>query len=103
MKEIKVEKDVVLSDSKYYFNMMNNEIYAIWKTLDFFNRKECYERAYELFRARKLLEDYTYCLECDILLFKSKSIRNYDIDTDIRDYNNVCNTVIRELINKERT
>lgn len=104
MKEIKVEKDVVLRDGKYYLNEMLDKIYAIWESLDFVNRrKESFDRAYDLFRAKELLSEYTYYLEMDILVFKSKLIKDYDIDTDIRNYNNVCNTVIREFINKEGT
>ena len=100
MKEIKVEKDVVLSDSKYYLNVMLDEIYTIWSILKFVKRrKESYAK--DLFLAKEILVRYTSYLEKHIAIFKS--VKDYDIDTHIRKYNNACNEVIRNIINRERT
>ena len=110
MKEIKVEKDVVLSDSKYYLNVMLDEIYTIWSNLKYEihlwsilkfvkRRKESYAK--DLFLAKEILVRYTSYLEKHIAIFKS--VKDYDIDTHIRKYNNACNEVIRNIINRERT
>lgn len=108
MKEIKVEKDVVLSDCYYYLSAMLDEIKTIWDNLEFVNRrkrrkrrKENYTNASDLFLAKEILAKYTDDLERHIAIFKENE--GYDIDNEIRKYNKECNYVIRVIINKERT
>lgn len=101
MKEIKVEKDVVLSDSNYYLKMMWNGIYNMLGSIDNLRSLETYNRAKELIEAKFILGIYTTELENCIIDFKNG--RNIDIDSYIKYYNNACNIVIRELVNKERT
>lgn len=98
MKEIKVEKDVVLSDSKYYLKVMWNEIYNMLGSLDIFSGRKNYNRAKELIDAKFLLVVYTTELENYINDFKND--RNIDIDSIIKAYNDACNTIIRKFINK---
>ena len=100
MKEIKVEKDVVLSDSKYYLKMMWNEIKVMLEDLDVSSERKFFDRVHELFDGYYLLSVCTHQLEIDIIDFKNG--KNIDIDSNINDYNDACNTVIRNLINKER-
>ena len=100
MKEIKVEKDVVLSDSKYYLKMMWNGIYNMLCSIDNLRSRETYNRAKELINAKFLLGRYTTELEKYIIDFKND--KNIDIDSYIKAYNDACNTVIRKFINNER-
>lgn len=100
MKEIKVEKDVVLSDCNYYLKMMWNEIYNMMCSIDIFRSRESYNRAKELIEVKYLLGKYTTELEEYIIDFKND--KNIDIDSYIKVYNDACNTVIRKFVNKER-
>ena len=101
MKEIKVEKDVVLSDCYYYLKEMWDEIKVMLVSLDVSGKLKFFDRVHELIDAGYLLSRYTHQLELDIIDFKND--KNIDIDSNIKDYNDACNTVIREFINKERT
>lgn len=100
MKEIKVEKDVILSDCYYYLKEMWNEINAMLGSIDILRSRETYNRAKELINAKFLLGRYTTELEYDIIDFKNGKIK--DIDSYIKGYNDACNTVIRKFINNER-
>ena len=101
MKEIKVEKDVVLSDCYYYLKEMWDEIKVMLASLDVNSERKFFDRVHELIDADYLLSRYTHQLEIDIIDFKND--KNIDIDSNIKAYNNACNIVIREFVNKERT
>ena len=94
MKEIKVEKDVVLSDCNYYLKIMWNELYNMLGTFDNLRSRETYNRAKELIYAKFLLGSYTTKLEKYIIDFKENREHNIDIDSVINAYNDACNTVI---------
>ena len=100
MKEIKVEKDVILNDCYYYLKGMWDEIKAILGGLEFSSERIFYDRVHDLIDAQYLLSRYTFQLELDIIDFKNDKI--IDIDSNIKAYNDVCNNVIRVFINKER-
>ena len=100
MKEIKVEKDVVLNDCHYYLKMILNGIYNMLGGFDNLRSRETYNRAKELNDAKFLLVRYTTELEKYIIDFKNDRKHNIDIDSVINDYNCACNNIIRELINK---
>lgn len=95
MKEIKVEKDVLLKNSFYYFNTLYDEI-AVELALAKKNNDK--DKFYRLAFARSLLAELTD--EIFMIKFEDK---DYDIDSAVKKYNDNCNFVIRELINKEGT
>lgn len=96
MKEIKVEKDVVFEDSYYYFNKLYDEIE---RTLVKGNNDK--EKIYRYAYATALLAGITKELTENILMFKHID-KNYDINTEIKEYNDNCNLIIKLIINNER-
>lgn len=99
MKEIKVEKDVVLNDSYYYFNKLYDEIASEIVSDSENNDKE---KIHRYAFVRELLAGMTRGLTEDIFMFKCVD-KDYDIDSAVKKYNDNCNSVIRGFINKERT
>ena len=97
MNEIKVEKDVVLKNSFYYFNMLYDEIAV---ELAMAKKNNDKDKFYRLAFARSLLAELTD----ELFMNKIDSIgdKEYDIDSAVKKYNDNCNIVIREFINKER-
>ena len=96
MKEIKVEKDVVLENSYYYFNKLYDEI-ATEITLAKKNNDK--GKIYRYDYVRKLLAGMTRGLTEDVFMFKCVD-KDYDIDSAVKKYNDACNTIIRKFINK---
>lgn len=105
MKEIKVEKDVVLKNRWYYtyeaYNEINDIIDSIFsESEEVVNKNK--NKAYDLYIAKKFLYGITMQLENDVIIFKCKD-KNYDIDKAIKNFNDKFNSIIREFINKEGT
>lgn len=98
MKEIKMEKDIVLVDSYYYFNKLYDEI-ETERTLAKENNDK--EKIYRYAYAMILLAGITKELTENIFMFKHID-KNYDINTEIKEYNDNCNLIIRLIINNER-
>ena len=95
MKEIKVEKDVVLENSYYYFNKLYDEI-ATEITLAKKNNDK--GKIYRYDYVMKLLAGMTRGLTEDVFMFKCVD-KDYDIDSAVKKYNDNCNFVIRKFIN----
>lgn len=100
MEEIKVEKDVILSDCYYYLKEIWEEIKVMLESLEFSSERIFYDKVHELIDADYLLSRYTHQLELDIIDFKNG--KDIDIDINIQAYNDACNNVIRVFINNER-
>ena len=99
MKKIKVKKVVVLKDSYYYFNKLYDEIAS---EIDLASENNDKEKIHRYAFARELLAVMTRVLTEDIFMFKCID-KDYDIDSAVKKYNDNCNHVIMELINKEGT
>lgn len=96
MKEIKVEKDVILKDSWYYFNKLYDEIAV---ELELAKKNNDKDKIHRFAFAREILAGLTRELTEDIFMFKCVD-KNYDINIGIKKYNDSCNNVIRGFINK---